>query len=72
LTPLPGTIVGTNPTGATNLDIAITADSKFLYSLDAKVGMISIFGIQSDGTLTNLGSLSGLPNNVGFNGIAAI
>jgi 6-phosphogluconolactonase len=72
LTPLPGTIVATNPTGATNLDIAITADSKFLYSLDAKVGMISIFGIQSDGTLTNLGSLSGLPNNVGFNGIAAI
>jgi 6-phosphogluconolactonase len=72
LTALPGTIVGTNPTGATNLDIAITADSKYLYSLDAKVGMLSIFGIQSDGSLTNLGTVSGLPQNVGFNGIAAI
>ena len=71
LTPLPGTILGTNPPGATNLDIAITSDSKFLYSLDAKIGMLSIFGIKSDGTLTNLGTIGGLPKNVGFNGIAA-
>jgi DNA-binding beta-propeller fold protein YncE len=69
---LPGTIVGTNPTGATNLDIAVTADGKFLYTLDAEVGMISVFGIQSDGTLTNLGTVGGLPKAVGFNGIAAI
>lgn len=72
LTALPGTIVGTNPSGATNLDIAITADGNFLYSLDGEIGMISIFGIQSDGTLTNLGTVGGLPKNVGFNGIAAI
>ena len=72
LTALPGTIVGTNPTGATNLDIAISSDGKFLYSLDAKIGMISIFGIQSDGTLSNLGTVGGIPQNVGFNGIAAI
>jgi 6-phosphogluconolactonase (cycloisomerase 2 family) len=72
LTALPGTIVGTNPTGATNLDIAISADGKFLYTLDAEVGMISVFGIQSDGTLTNLGTVGGLPKAVGFNGIAAI
>jgi 6-phosphogluconolactonase (cycloisomerase 2 family) len=71
LTALAGTIVGTNPAGATNLDMAITADGKFLYTLDAAVGMISIFGIQSDGTLTNLGTVDGLPPNVGFNGIAA-
>jgi 6-phosphogluconolactonase (cycloisomerase 2 family) len=69
---LPGTVVGTNPTGATNLDITISADGKFLYSLDAKVGTISIFGIQSDGTLSNLGTVGGLPQDVGFNGIAAI
>jgi DNA-binding beta-propeller fold protein YncE len=72
LTALPGTIVGTNPAGATNLDITISADGKFLYSLDAKVGTISIFGIQSDGTLSNLGTVGGLPQDVGFNGIAAI
>jgi 6-phosphogluconolactonase len=72
LTALPGTVVGTNPTGATNLDITISADGKFLYSLDAKVGTISIFGIQSDGTLSNLGTVGGIPQNVGFNGIAAI
>jgi 6-phosphogluconolactonase len=72
LTALPGTIVGTNPTGATNLDIAISSDGKFLYSLDGEIGMISIFGIQSDGTLTNLGTVGGLPKNVGFNGVAAI
>jgi 6-phosphogluconolactonase len=72
LTALPGTVVGTNPTGATNLDITISADGKFLYTLDAAVGTISIFGIQSDGTLSNLGTVGGLPQGVGFNGIAAI
>jgi 6-phosphogluconolactonase len=41
LTALPGTIVGTNPSGATNLDIAITSDGKFLYSLDGEIGKIS-------------------------------
>jgi len=72
LTALPGTILGTNPAGATNLDIAISADGKFLYSLDGEIGMISTFGIQPDGTLINLGTVGGLPENVGFNGIAAI
>ncbi len=72
LTALPGTVVGTNPPGATNLDIAISADGNFLYSLDGEIGMISIFGIQSDGTLTNLGTVGGLPPNAGFNGIAAL
>ena len=71
LTALPGTIVGTNPSGATNLDIAITSDGKFLYSLDGEIGKISIFGIQSDGALTNLGTTGTLPEGVGFNGIAA-
>ncbi len=72
MTALSGTIVGVNPSGATNLDLAVSADGNFLYTLDAKVGTISIFGIQSDGSLTNLGTVSGLPQDVGFNGIAAI
>jgi 6-phosphogluconolactonase len=71
LTALPGTIVGTNPTGATNLDIAITTDGRFLYTLDGEIGKISIFGIQPDGTLTNVGTTGALPKGVGFNGIAA-
>jgi len=41
-------------------------------ALDGKIGMISTFGIQPDGTLLNLGTVGGLPENVGFNGIAAI
>jgi 6-phosphogluconolactonase (cycloisomerase 2 family) len=72
LIPLSGTVLGTNPTGATNLDIAVSSDSKFLYSLDGKIGMISVFGIGPEGLLTNLGTIGGLPANVGFNGIAAI
>jgi 6-phosphogluconolactonase len=72
LTPLPGTVVGTNPTGSTNLDIAISADSKFLYSLDSGTGRISIFGIRQDGTLNSLGEADGLSEDAGFNGIAAL
>ncbi len=72
LSPLPSTIVGTNPAGATNLDIAISSDGKFLYSLDGAIGRISVFEIQSDGTLSNPRIEGELPPNAGFNGIAAI
>jgi 6-phosphogluconolactonase len=72
LTPIGATVVGTNPAGATNLDIAISSDGKFLYSLDGEIGMISVFEINSDGSLTNLGTIGELPANAGFNGIASI
>jgi 6-phosphogluconolactonase (cycloisomerase 2 family) len=71
LTPLAGTVVGTNPTGSTNLDIAISSDGEFLYTLDSGTGSISIFGINQDGGLTNLGDVGGLSAAAGFNGIAA-
>jgi len=71
LTPLAGTVVGTNPTGSTNLDIAISSDGEFLYTLDSGTGSISIFGINQDGSLTNLGDAGGLSAAAGFNGIAA-
>jgi hypothetical protein len=71
LTPLPGPVVGTNPSGAVNLDLAITADGKFLYSLNSGNGSIGIFAIQKDGTLTNVTPVSGLPASAGFQGIAA-
>jgi 6-phosphogluconolactonase len=71
LTPLPGTVVGLNPSGATNLDIAVSADGAYLYSLNGGNGSIGIFQIERDGSLTNFGTLGGLPAGAGLNGIAA-
>ena len=72
LTPLAGTVVGTNPAGSTNLDLAISSDIKFLYTLNSGTGTVSIFAINQDGTLTNLGDADGLSADAGFNGIASI
>jgi 6-phosphogluconolactonase (cycloisomerase 2 family) len=64
--------VGANPEGATNLDITISADGAFLYSLNAGDGTIGVFAIdQHSGGLTSLGAVSGLPAKAGLNGIAA-
>ncbi len=71
LTALPGTVVGTNPEGSTNLDIAVTSDGKFIYTLNSVAGAIGIFSVQKDGTLLNVGSASGVSPLSGFNGIAA-
>ncbi len=72
LTALPGTVVGTNPSGSANLDITISADGAYLYSLNAGTGAIGMFAIRlADGTLTNLGTVGGLPAGAGLNGIAA-
>jgi 6-phosphogluconolactonase len=71
LTPLPGTVVGTNPSGATNLDITTSGDGKFLYTLNSGSGSIGIFAIQPDGTLTAIGQFAGILPGAGFNGIAA-
>jgi 6-phosphogluconolactonase (cycloisomerase 2 family) len=71
LTPLPGTVVGTNPTGATNLDIAVSGDGRFLYSLNSGNGTIGVFAIHNDGTLSPLPAAEGITANAGFNGITA-
>jgi 6-phosphogluconolactonase (cycloisomerase 2 family) len=72
LTPLPGTVLGFNPSGSTNLDITVSADGEYLYTLNAASGAVGIFGIRRmDGTLTNLGTLGGLPAGAGLNGIVA-
>jgi 6-phosphogluconolactonase len=72
LTPVAETIVGTNPTGSINLDVAISSDGKYLYTLNSGTGTVSVFGINADGTLNNLGDAGGLSENAGLNGIAAI
>jgi 6-phosphogluconolactonase len=71
LTPIAGTVVGTNPSGATNLDITVSADGKFLYTLNSGNGTIGIFAIQTDGTLVSVGPADGIATRAGFNGIAA-
>jgi 6-phosphogluconolactonase len=72
IAPIPGTVLALNPTGSTNLDIAVSADNRFLYSLNAGSGRIGAFAIDAaDGTLTNLGTFGELPASAGFNGIAA-
>jgi len=71
LTALPGTIVGVNPEGSTNLDIAVSSDGKFIYTLNSVAGAIGIFSVQKDGTLLNVGFASGVSPLSGFNGIAA-
>lgn len=72
LTPLDGTIVGSYPSGTTNLDISISGNGKYLYTLNSGAGSIGIYSINANGTLTGLGEIEGLPKTVGFNGIAAL
>jgi len=72
LTPIGATVLGTNPTGAGNLDIAVTADSLFLYSLNSGNGTIGVFEIQQDGgTLVPVSEDPVISAKAGFNGIAA-
>lgn len=72
LKPLKGTIVGSNPDGSTNLDIAISEDGKFLFSLNGLAGAVGVFQVQADGTLTEVTQIEGLDKAAGFNGIAAL
>jgi 6-phosphogluconolactonase len=72
LTPIAGTILSSNPAGATNLDIAVSGDGKFVYTINSGAGSVSIYSINSNGTLNDLGEIDGLPKTVGFNGIAAL
>ncbi|HET9863156.1 MAG TPA: beta-propeller fold lactonase family protein [Steroidobacteraceae bacterium] len=71
LHPIGSTIVGVNPAGSTNLDIAVSVDGRFLYSLNAASGTVGAFAINRDGSLTSLGVRGGLPALAGLNGIAA-
>ncbi len=55
------------------MDIAVSADGKFVYTINSQSGNIGVFAInQQDGSLTSLGQAGDLPKSVGFNGIAAL
>jgi len=71
VTALPGTIVATLPTGSNNLDIAVSDDAKYVYTLNSTTGTIGIFAVQPDGSLRVFGFASGLSANSGFEGLAA-
>ena len=72
LTPIAGTILSSNPAGATNLDISVSGDGKFIYTINSGTGSVSIYSVNANGTLNDLGEIDGLPKTVGFNGIAAL
>jgi 6-phosphogluconolactonase len=72
LSPIGSTVVGSNPEGATNLDIAVSSDGLYLYTLNSGAGTIGVFAIQQNGTLINTGEAGDLPKFAGFNGIAAL
>ena len=72
LTPIGGTVLGSNPAGSHNVDIAVSTDGKNVYTINSVSGTIGVFGINADGTLTSLSQAGDLPKSVGFNGIAAL
>ena len=57
--------------GSLPLDIAISADSLYVYSLEVGAGKIGIQMIHNDGSLAPAGSIAGLPVIGGEQGIAA-
>jgi len=71
LSPIGDTVIGENPSGSTNLDIAAGANGRYVYTLNTAAGAIGMFAVQRDGSLVSLGQLDGLPASAGMNGIAA-
>ena len=63
--------MGTNPSGSINLEIVISSDGKYLYTLDSGTDTVSIFAVNQDGTLNSLGDAGGLSDNAGLEGMAA-
>ena len=71
VTALPGTVVASLPTGSNNLDIAVSDDAKFVYTMNTGAGTIGIFAVQPNGSLKVIGFASGLSAHSGFEGLAA-
>jgi 6-phosphogluconolactonase len=53
------------------IDMAITADGRFLYALDPGNGAVHMFRIDRDGGLTDLGAIAAVGLDIFANGIAA-
>ena len=63
--------MGANPAGSHDVDIAVSADGNFVYTQNSNTGTIRVWTINSDGTLKEVDSISGLPQMSGTNGLAA-
>jgi 6-phosphogluconolactonase (cycloisomerase 2 family) len=59
-------VVGNTEAGA--IDMAATPDGQFLYAESGGAGTVDVFAVKSDGTLTKLAIVGGLPS--GIEGIA--
>jgi 6-phosphogluconolactonase (cycloisomerase 2 family) len=59
----------TGTTGTSPSDMALSNNSRFLYARNGVSNSISMFEVQASGSLTGLGTVSGLP--VGSVGLAA-
>jgi 6-phosphogluconolactonase (cycloisomerase 2 family) len=72
LTALPGTVVADNPAGSTNIDVAVSADGKHVYTLNTAKGTVGEFAVDlKTGQLSFVGVQGTLPAAAGANGIAA-
>ncbi|MCI0349858.1 MAG: lactonase family protein [Acidobacteriales bacterium] len=60
---------GVTGPGSSPIDMALTANSRFLYTLNSANGTISGFRVESEGQLVSLAGAGGLPVN--SNGLAA-
>jgi 6-phosphogluconolactonase (cycloisomerase 2 family) len=56
--------------GTLPIDMAVSHNGKFLYSLETGLGSVGMFRIGSNGSLTSLGVIDGFPP-IGAQGIAA-
>jgi 6-phosphogluconolactonase len=71
VTALPGTVVASLPTGSNNLDIAVSDDAKYVYTMNTGAGTIGVFALQPNGSLRVIGFATGLSAHSGFEGLAA-
>jgi 6-phosphogluconolactonase (cycloisomerase 2 family) len=62
-------VAGKTAAGGAPIDLALSNDSHFLFVRDGAKGMVDAFQVEGDGSLTPLGSASGVP--AGAQGLAA-
>ena len=71
LTPIGSGVVAAIPAGSHNVDIAVSGDSKFVFTQDTAAGTIGVWSVNTDGSLKEVDLVPGLPKLSGTNGLAA-
>ena len=71
LTPVTASsIVVTTGAGSLPLDMGVSRDGRYIYSLETGLGAVGIYHVQPDGSVTALGTAAPFPAIGGFQGIA--